>query len=527
MANPKPISPRLWTPVANSLEAYRRRFILEPCFYYEHIWRLFHINESLIVTLASALATRILYVYGEQLDDTVQAYILNVCRTLTGLDENDRNKEAKTGCLSGSIYEWINLLGNAENFDRAIGSKDPFIHKVSSYLNENIPEKLAFFEDWERIAPVAQTQKSEELSRIKRLRAINELRNKLAHAPISSRILRGLHTGLRKEIVRLLTPEEEKWDGKEDLSIQKYHSPLCGTIIYKSAYVTGSNFGKIEDHDNSDKNHSNSNDDVFIEWLDGSSTQSWKASPFFYFDEEFKVSLLFRINNLSYDLDNIKGEYYRFAAEVEPIQRRDLKKEIIEKILPIPKKLNEDDTNNEINEANDSQIEAPKDESQCLKLRDEAETAFNRGEFQRAVECYEVLSHQCRQNYNDVAQSRHGASLWRVANRSEEDLTIKKEKFQRAIQLLEESSKHIDINYKAQAFYQQSKAYWHLAEAEAKIDRKSYYDNLEKAIDSIGKSLELVVNETYLSWYDWLDEKQPDENDESKEEPIHDNSRQE
>lgn len=53
------VAPRLWTPLANAFEAYRRRIVVEPRAEYEHIWRLIHIQEALVVTLASLLVTRL------------------------------------------------------------------------------------------------------------------------------------------------------------------------------------------------------------------------------------------------------------------------------------------------------------------------------------------------------------------------------------------------------------------------------------------------------------------------------------
>ncbi|MCW6053219.1 hypothetical protein K4039_24910 [Lyngbya sp. CCAP 1446/10] len=53
----KQVQYRLWTPVANAYDIYRRRLIANPEAFYEHTWRLIHIQESLIVTLGSSGAS--------------------------------------------------------------------------------------------------------------------------------------------------------------------------------------------------------------------------------------------------------------------------------------------------------------------------------------------------------------------------------------------------------------------------------------------------------------------------------------
>ena len=479
---------RLWTPIANSFEAYRRRLIVEESVYYEHIWRLFHINESLIVTLASAVATRVLDIWKTDRNkfENEESSILHIQNILTGLDRNDSTKDPKNGCFSGSMNEWINLLNATKNVRLKDSEPDPFINEINQYINEEITEPLSFLDDWGKITSSHSnpTLTGNKLTRLQRIKAINELRNKLAHVPISWRILPKLHSNLRKEILILMTPEYQKYNSpSEDINTTKFHPALCGKIIHKQAYVTGSNFGK-------EVNKYEKNTNCLLEWQNWQNDEvslSWNGSPFFYFDEEFKVSLLFRILNLSYDLEDLEGEYYRFAAEIEPVQKIKLDRDQVEPLLPpLPKQPNNIDV-----------------DTNCLALRNKAETAFNNRDFKESVKYYGEISQKCGNSYNHVAKSKHGAAMWRLANYSTDSIDERKKQFKNAIALLEQASEHIEIGYKAEAYYQQSKAYLHLS----RIDYQNKKQYLEKALEAIRKALTFVFTPKYIGWYEWLEER--------------------
>ena len=48
---------RLWTPVANAWDVYRRRALADTNAVYEHIWRLIHLHEALVVSLGRLTAS--------------------------------------------------------------------------------------------------------------------------------------------------------------------------------------------------------------------------------------------------------------------------------------------------------------------------------------------------------------------------------------------------------------------------------------------------------------------------------------
>jgi hypothetical protein len=151
----------LWTPVANAYEIYRRRLIAEPAAFYEHTWRLIHIQESLIVTLGSALSTRLLHLWQNEPDALVELNKLRERITgikLGGISASDSSSRNGGGCLSdGSMVKWIELLNSFKkpNFNQI--TPCPFVASVAEYLDQTLNVPLAFLTTWERIAPVPGT----------------------------------------------------------------------------------------------------------------------------------------------------------------------------------------------------------------------------------------------------------------------------------------------------------------------------------------------------------------------------------
>jgi hypothetical protein len=131
---------RLWTPVANALEAYRRRVLRDPKATYEHIWRLIHIHEALVVTVGAALASRLLSQWS---DDPSALINLNRLRSLvTGMPERDDEGLSQSPpsefCFGGSIKAWIDLLqvfGKSEMLPSC-----QFCNQLSAYLRAEHPQ---------------------------------------------------------------------------------------------------------------------------------------------------------------------------------------------------------------------------------------------------------------------------------------------------------------------------------------------------------------------------------------------------
>lgn len=325
---------RLWTPIANAFEAYRRRLIAEPKATFEHTWRLLHIEESLIVTLGSALASRLRDRWSKDSDKHNELNHLR--RMITGLSSGDEvDTLTEQNCLTGSIDAWINVLqryGKSE-----IDSDCPFCDALGKYLTEDISERIEFVDVWGRISPVPEVHKKETHSRIERIRAINTFRNKIAHVPIPHKVMGDIHRGLRIETIRLFSPDEQllKTSAHIDLSTRKFHAVLCGALVSSNGFVTGSEVEQLlEASEISDSQ-------CWFRWTaidstDDSERLNWDATPFVRLDEELKVALLFRVNGLVSDpeLDEFQGDYHRFAAEIEPVRQESVGNDLLRPWFP-------------------------------------------------------------------------------------------------------------------------------------------------------------------------------------------------
>lgn len=512
---PRNTSYRLWTPVANAFDAYRRRLAvdrIERKAFYEHIWRLIHIQEALVVTLGTALATRLFALWKDNPDaaDNLRELQELVTGRSRREEENLSSESGSRGCFGGNIGAWIDLLNK---FGRSeVQPPCPFAAAVKQYL-ESTPssgeQPLAFISAWQRISTVPKTYQDKNLSRIGRFYAINSLRNKLAHVPISGRILEDVHDGLRREVISSLTPATD-WlsrDHTSDLIFTSWHIPLRGQIGNQYAGVTGSTeFGEpIENYANEAS--------VYFRWCDANSGESitWSALPFVYLDNELKVSLLFKLQSMDIDDEGaLPGEFHRFAAEVEPVEVRMITEASISTWLQLVPSSNSTEResidllsgSSEINlEESVEPTEDSLDNLTALELRSKAEEAFKQNNYPLAVQYFDKLSTKNDLRYNDVAMSKHGAALWRTANRKlrdKIDVDTQISEMWRSIELLEKASRHIDVSYQARAMYEKSKALWHLWEY------KRDPSLLEQATECSKKAADLGYESAYISWYQRL-----------------------
>ena len=331
---------KLWTPIANAFEAFRRRLIAEPFATYEHIWRLLHIEESLVVTAGAAIACRLNELWEG--NDEKQTELNHLRKMITGLPTGDEGDSVvDQNCLTGSIDAWINVLQRYAKPD--VEPECAFCEAAGVYFTEGLDVEIAFIESWNRIAPVPEVHRKKESSRLARIRAMNGFRNKLAHVPISHKALDDIYRGIRTEIIRLLSPDDTllKVSPRRDLRTNRFHTVLRGAICNEQSLVTGSDYQQIDA-----KGHMHDGR-CFFQWSDGSELLSWNASPFACLDEELKVMLLFRINGLvtDPDLDEFQGEYHRFAAEIEPVRQDAVSRELLTAWFPHVERQSESDSN--------------------------------------------------------------------------------------------------------------------------------------------------------------------------------------
>lgn len=131
-------------------------------------------------------------------------------------------------------------------------------------------------------------------------------------------------------------------------------------------------------------------------------------------------------------------------------------------------------------------------------LRAKAEDAFRTRDYAEAARLFNELADSKEFHfYNDVAKSKHGASLWRAAD-AETSLDKKTKQISDAINLLKEAANHRDPEYSARAYYEASKAAWHLWKLENKPDQFAQAKELAE------KAAQLTFDTAYITWHERL-----------------------
>jgi len=492
---------RIWTPIGNALDAYRRRLLADDNAVYEHIWRLIHIHEATVVLLGSALASRLVHLWETNPDSVSR---LNDLRGLVSglregvLDEPEPTESVGAGCMGGSIGAWIDLLNRFGTTEAP--ETCAFCKALKEYLVFPGTEPLAFLSAWQRIGNVPSTY-AQKLSRVQRFNAINALRNKVAHVPLPEKVIEDLHRGLRSEILDALTPHSEtfKKDCLEDVRATEWHTPLKGKLESGRRWVTGAGeFGRST---------GDSGPDTKFVWADTSVDQpseiKWSASPFVRLDGELKVALLFRVPELRSDPEaELIGEFHRFAAEVEPVIELPIAAGTLTRWIPKKESLKPDAQEKPPEVVPTKAAQVPKsakpEKLTPAVLRAKAEDAFRTRDYAEAARLFSELAGAKEFHlYNDVAKSKHGAAEWRAAD-AEVSLAGKTKRIRQAIQLLKEASGHRDPVYSARAFYEASKAVWHLWKLENKPDQFLEAKKLAE------KAAQLAFDTDYITWHERL-----------------------
>jgi hypothetical protein len=493
---------RLWTPIANAFDAYRRRIVMDARAEYEHIWRLMHIQEAVAVCLSSLLATRLARVVDESAGPSLEP----LREALTGVRSASDEADSSEGAVElspwrdGSIGAWIDLL---RRFGATpLVSNDPFLDALASYLGSNPNRPLAFADTWSRIAPVSDAFREPTLSRVNRLGAINSFRNKLAHVPVPQRLLEDLHAGLRVEVLDGLT---DKFNPVTDATSRgfmaiSYREPLTGVLYCGDTYLTGINEVGVDGSRTYDSTQ------LMASYGKATAAVEWPVEPFFRVDGEAKAALLFRVGDLDREPGGTgyTGEYHRFAAELEPVTYAVIPTDDLAPWIPAspPERGG-------IEEADDQAHthvppggvtpEATVTESigqtpTPRELRRLAEDAFSARDYPSAVKSFEALAERDDSaHYNDVARSKHGAALWRAAERDPASEMLRP-RLERAVELLKGAEKHRDPRYAGRSAYECSKALWHLWRLTH--DR----DQLLESLAAAGRAVTRSPEEAFISW---------------------------
>ncbi len=491
---------RLWVPIANARDAFRRRWLAEHGAFYEHIWRLVHIHESVAVMLGSALATNLLHNLDDEKDFTEKN---DLRAMLTGIRAGSGGEILSGGsdnaCLGGSIGTWLDLLNRFGRRDVSPASQ--FRTHLRAYLDESSGQQLAFLEEWRRVGPVPEAYQNNELTRIGRVQAINSLRNKLAHVPISERSLKNLYKGLRIEIFSLLTPDKIDPSLQSDpLETKNWFPVLRGSIVCSDSVLSGTG-----DPAKFSKQTGSTKDSADLLWRakpddKSQSDEVWSAAPFLRADGELKVGVLFRLPGIKDASDeSLTGEYHRFAAEIEPVREEEVAARLISILLPrIPDESKPDPvaTAPALSKSTSAHSDTPS--RTAYQIRSDAEAAFARRDYAASAEFFRELSDlNDSVAYNHVAMLKHGVSLRRMAQerpQSQDRLKL----IHDATVLLDDATNHLDVTYEARARYELSRALLQRFRYEHESDEKLR----ERAISEAKEAAKLVYEPEYMNWYE-------------------------
>ncbi|MEH2464273.1 hypothetical protein [Nostoc sp.] len=236
-----------------------------------------------------------------------------------------------------------------------------------------------------------------------------------------------------------------------------------------------------------------------------------------HIDDELGVSLLFKVNHLRDDLKEKRGEYHRFAAELEPVREQPILQDTIQAWIPmkIPSSTTELLDRNCVRESVSDPAEVKEELQEELKektsyeLRSAAVEAFWKRDYLRAMTIFDELakinnSHE----YNHVAMYQHGVAMWNTAKQLGAEghiynLDQRITWLKNAVGLLKEASQHRNSDYSAKALYERSKALCRLSKL-VTDDNNAFFT---QACEDAEKAANSVYEPAYISWYQRLIER--------------------
>jgi hypothetical protein len=510
---------RILTPIGNSVDAYRSRWLAEKNAHYEHLWRLIHIQEAVVVSLGACVATRLLALWAANAETLPR---LNKLRSLlTGYSDDEESfnekRSAAESCFSGSINAWVNLLSWVAR-SVSPNSDCAYVKAVGSYLTAS-PEQnreLAFLPSFRGISPNVSAYEAAELPRIRRFEAINVLRNKIAHVPLPYEQLQPLHLGLQREVFSAL--HEDYRPENTDLNSVRWFPVLRGKLATRACIINGS-----EKTENNGITVGSEDGVIFESGL--SSELRWSISPFIRPNAELKVSVLFRVPDFDPTEERLKIEYHRFAAESNAVKEENLAASCLRDwhlqkppaptpIAEPPPEVIAQTTEPEravptlpvdgITEATipalpHEVLEPEPSPIGPFATKSAAINAFRQGDFEQAIELLLKVKNEYSHMWNDAMAQKLGQAYLRHA--VEDNMTDETRlSFLSDAEIhLKASLRHRDEEYQAIAHYELSKV------AYRRFKLTGDHEFMIKAKQEIESALQIVAETRFLTWLEYLE----------------------
>lgn len=503
---------KLFTPISNAIEVYKKRHIRDHQANYEHVWRLVHLQEALIVTLGALVYSRLLETRNK---DTENVYrdMRNKARSfVTGYSDdpevfNTRMPRSES-CLSGSLGAWVSFLGWFAN--HKMESADPVLLGAREYLKIESNLSDQFANAFRRISFNADSY-SGKIPLTRKFEAINSMRNKLAHVPLPFDLIEPLHKGLRQELFSAVIKDYDI--KKENIDSYKFFEILTGQLIGDNFIIAGT---RDQASNNSDHRPEAGNLLVESKTLPN---EPWKITPFFHVDDVLNVSLLFRAPDYESGEEVFRVEYHRFAAEATAVrEERVSNSSCPDWDLEEPDQTVEPETI--IVQSSASESGAPQNEGDTLprnieqkKIDEETDpnllksfaiSAYEMRRHDNAMKFFDFLQKSESHLYNEATALKHGHSALILSGDHHKSNDERSDLLKKAERLLERAKTHRDYWYQADALYNLSKVEYRRTETDA----ESASEHFKKSIEYIDQALAKNDDSRFETWRLFLEEKQ-------------------
>ena len=289
----------LWPSIHAAVDVYQRRRAAAAD-HYELIWRLVHVCECIVITLAAAAISRL-----KQMDRNSDYLKLRErCYGITW-NSTDASLEKGVGALDGSIDKWIEIAQyipslNVDGSKFLTAFQNFFVGpKSESPVNPAYTIDLApLVRAWGRACDVPSSVKPEKVSVKDAFQAINSFRNRFAHVPFPYDQIQDIYREL-----------ETCTFGFFDVppTAANDESILSGSLALKDSILRGAGYRDTPDTWQAVEH------ETFV-WGKKGDLEFWDARPFIFLDKMMRPYLLSRLKN-----EAGSWEYTRYLAEANAV----------------------------------------------------------------------------------------------------------------------------------------------------------------------------------------------------------------
>lgn len=356
----------LWPTLHAAVDVYQRRRAASAD-HYELIWRLIHMTECMIITLAAAAISRLRV--SNSKDDYLK--LRERCYGVAWNSTED-SIDRRVGALDGSIEQWVEILRYVSSLKDTDGSH--FISALKRFLigqeeqaGDGLVDLTRFVRAWSLACDVPTSILAKAVSALDAFRAVNTFRNRFAHVPFPYDQIQCIYQELEECTFKLYEIEPSPTNAR---------SCLCGSFAIGESVLKGPGHGKMPDSWVKVEHES------FV-WGDRESQEIWEARPFIFLDKMMRPYLLSRLKD-----EAGLWEYTRYLAESNAIYN--LTGPELFKLLPRPAGSEYARERAVAEESAEVETEAVTPSHVEVNTRSDAIEAMKRRQFEPAISYWEV-----------------------------------------------------------------------------------------------------------------------------------------